>query len=338
MNNICKNFGKLCFSSNSINFKNELPTICDRKYTLEKTLQSGYSGKVFYGHYNQTPVVIKCCRKFSSWKVEVNALNMLKHENIIKLVGIPESNILGDKYTVNNYRKKKLNNCSPKIHILAQEFAKYGDLHNLLEKHGWFEEKWARTFVLSILKGLIYAYEEKQISHRDVKLENIFISDKGIIKIGDWGLSAFNTVDRLCSTSCGTFGYMSPNMICNQKYDSNKTDVWSLGVLLFSLCSCVRPYEDPCQQVYNICNNIWMDPWLLYMVEGKWKLWWKSHQMVTPIINNFSNELCDLIVKMFCIDEKKRISLSEIINHDWMKGDTYSNEEVIELCKQHQVK
>lgn len=336
MNNLCKNFlEKLCFSSNNVS-RTEFPTICDGKYILQKNLQNGYSGKVFYGYYNQTPIVIKCCRKFSSWKIEVKALKILNHPNIIKIIGRPESHILADKYTLDNYYKKNLNNCSPKIHVLAQEFAKYGDLHNLLQKHGWFKEKWARTFVVSILKGLIYAYEEKQISHRDVKLENIFISDKGIIKIGDWGLSAFNTTDRLCSTSCGTLGYMSPTMIYNQKYDSNKSDVWSLGVLLFSLCSCVRPYKEPCQRVYNIHNNDWMDLWLLYMMESKWEIWWKSHKIATPIINNFSNELCDLIEKMFCNDEKKRISLSEIINHEWMTGDTYSNEEVITLCKQYQ--
>ena len=338
MNNLCNKFiEKLCFSSNNIISKIEFPTICDGKYSLENNLQSGYSGKVFKGHYNEIPVVIKCCRKFSSWSIEVKALKQLKHENIIEIIGRPQSHILGTEYTLGKYYKTYTQDYFPHIHILAQEFAIYGDLHNLLEKHGSFEEKWARTFLKSILNGLVYAYEKKQISHRDVKLENIFISDKGIIKIGDWGLSGFNTKNRLCSTSCGTLGYMSPKMICNKKYDSNKSDVWSLGVLLFSLCTGVRPYKDPAKRVSSNCkDNEWMDQWLLCMVKGKWRLWWRSHQTATPIINNLSHELCDLIERMFCGNEKDRISLSEILDHEWMTGDIYSNEDVIKLCKKYQ--
>ena len=68
---------------------------------------------MFYGYYNQTPIVIKCCRNFSSWKIEVKALKILNHPNIIKIIGRPESHILADKYTLDNYYKKNRNNCSP---------------------------------------------------------------------------------------------------------------------------------------------------------------------------------------------------------------------------------
>ena len=61
MNNLCnKIIEKLCFSSNNIISKIEFPTICDGKYSLENNFKSGYSGKVFKGHYNKIPVVIKC--------------------------------------------------------------------------------------------------------------------------------------------------------------------------------------------------------------------------------------------------------------------------------------
>ena len=311
MNNLCQKFiKKLCFCYYDVSPTIDYPTICNGKYTLEKKLQNGYSGQVFQGHFkNNIPVVIKCCKKFLSWKVETFALKQLKHENIIKLVGISKSHI------------------KP-----GQEFATYGDLYNLLQKHGYFSEKWTRTFFLPILNGLVYAYKEKGISHRDIKLENILISEDGIIKIGDWGLAAFNVKNRRCHTSCGTIGYMSPEMICEQKYDSNKTDVWSLGVLLFSLCTKVRPYTEP-KKRYK--NNKWMDQWLLTMVNGNWKLWWNSHFRSTPHIQNLSFELCDLIEKMFCGNEKERISLSEILNHEWVQQDVYSNEEIIELCKQY---
>ena len=329
MNNLCKKFfEKICFCYDNVSPTIDYPTICNGKYTLEKRLQSGYSGQVFQGHFNnKTPVVIKCCKKYLSWKVETFALQQLKHKNIIKLVGISKSNVKPPKYMLNN--SKNISN----LHVLGQEFATYGDLYNLLQKHGYFSEKWTRTFFLPILNGLVYAYKEKGISHRDIKLENILISEDGIIKIGDWGLAAFNVKNHRCHISCGTIGYMSPEMICEQKYDSNKTDVWALGVLLFSLCTQVRPYTEP-KKRYK--NKNWMDQWLLAMVNGNWKLWWNSHFRSTPHIQNLSFELCDLIEKMFCGNEEERISLSEILNHEWVQQEVYSNKEIIELCKQYQ--
>ena len=67
MNNLCQKFiKKLCFFGNDdLSPTIEYPTLCNGKYTLEKHLQSGYSGQVFQGHFNnKTPVVIKCCKKF----------------------------------------------------------------------------------------------------------------------------------------------------------------------------------------------------------------------------------------------------------------------------------
>lgn len=325
MNNLCQQFIKrLCFFGNDVSPK--YPTICNGKYTLEKQLQNGYSGQVFQGNFrNKIPVVIKCCKKYSSWKVETFALQQLKHKNIIKLVGIQKPHVKPPKYMLNNLRNISI------VHVLGQEFATYGDLYDLLQKHGYFSEKWTRTFFVSILNGLVYAYEKKEISHRDIKLENILISGDGIIKIGDWGLAAFNVKNSRFHTSCGTIGYMSPEMICEQKYDSNKTDVWALGVVLFSLCTSVRPYTEPKKRYKN-----WMDQWLLAMVNGNWELWWKSHFKSTPHIQNLSFELCDLIEKMFCGNEEERISLSEILNHEWVQQDVYSNKDIIELCKQYQ--
>merc|ERR1712159_705664 len=78
------------------------PSVCGQ-YSLEKSLQNGYSGKVFKGHYldpeQHVPVVVKCCKKLSSWNTETRALQNLDHPNIIKLVGRPEANVPATPYT-----------------------------------------------------------------------------------------------------------------------------------------------------------------------------------------------------------------------------------------------
>ena len=334
-------------------------TVCD--YSLDKSLQNGYSGKVFKGHYHDphqrnvhpVPVVVKCCKKFSSWNTETRALENLDHPNIIKLVGTPHSNVPATEYTSsigsssssssNNMENKQPRNRHltpdssphsnlPLIHVLAQELASNGDLYELLQSHGSFNETIARTIIKPVVQGLLYAYETSGISHRDIKLENIFIHEDGTIKIGDWGLSGFDTKDRYCSSSCGTLGYMSPEMVCREKYDANKTDVWAIAVVLFSLCTGVRPYSEPKSRRKNPNDFSWRDEWLGAMMSGKWKLWWMSHARTTPLVKNMSNELCDLFEQMFHGDMDERASLHDVLNHRWMNGPLCPNDHLISLC------
>lgn len=330
------------------------PSVCG-KYSLEKSLQNGYSGKVFQGHYlrddRQIPVVVKCCKKFSSWNTETRALECLNHPNIIKLVGTPEANVPATDYTSsidncnttneNKQRNRHLtpdsspqrNTHMPLIHVLAQELASNGDLYELLQGHGSFNETIARTIIKPVVAGLLYAYETYGVSHRDIKLENIFVAEDGTIKIGDWGLSGFDTKERYCSSSCGTLGYMAPEMVCREKYDANKTDVWALAVVLFSLCTGVRPYSEPKSRRKNPNDMSWRDEWLGAMMSGKWNLWWMSHARTTPLIKNMSSELCDLFERMFHGDMNQRASLLEVLDHEWMNGPTCSNQQIVNLCR-----
>jgi serine/threonine protein kinase len=351
--NIAKNTANL--SAAPLPCYDNYPSVCG-KYSLEKSLQNGYSGKVFQGHYlkhdQQTPVVVKCCKKLSSWNTETRALERLNHPNIIKLVGTPEANVPATDYTSsigssnattneNQQRNRHLTPDSspqrssnlPLIHVLAQELASNGDLYELLQGHGSFNETIARTIIKPVVEGLLYAYETNGVSHRDIKLENIFVAEDGTIKIGDWGLSGFDTKERYCSSSCGTLGYMAPEMVCREKYDANKTDVWAIAVVLFSLCTGVRPYSEPKSRRKNLNDMSWRDEWLGAMMSGKWKLWWMSHARTTPLIKNMSSELCDLFERMFHGDMDQRASLFEVLDHEWMAGPTCSKQQIVNLCR-----
>jgi serine/threonine protein kinase len=334
--------------------------VCD--YSLDESLQDGYSGKVFKGLYHDpnqrkvhpVPVVIKCCKKFSSWNTETSALQNLDHPNIIKLIGKPQSNVPATDYTSSIESSNNIENNPPPnrhltpgsspqrtlplIHVLAQELASNGDLYELLKSHGHFNETIVRTIIKPVVQGLLYAYETSGISHRDIKLENIFIHEDGTIKIGDWGLSGFDTKDRYCISSCGTLGYMSPEMVCREAYDANKTDVWAIAVVLFSLCTGVRPYAEPKSRRKNPNDFSWRDDWLGAMMSGKWKLWWMSHARTTPLVKNMSDGLRDLFEKMFHAKPDERASLHDVLNHRWMNGDICSNAYIISLCKKKNTK
>ncbi|KAG9004456.1 G2-specific serine/threonine protein kinase [Tulasnella sp. JGI-2019a] len=79
-----------------------------------------------------------------------------------------------------------------------------------------------------------------QVLHRDIKPENVFLSEKGEVKLGDFGLSKQMTA-TFASTYVGTPYYMSPEMLKESSYDA-KSDVWSLGCLVFELCALQPPF------------------------------------------------------------------------------------------------
>ena len=77
--------------------------------------------------------------------------------------------------------------------------------------------------------------------HRDLRLENLLINKEMRVKISDFGASSFFRKDQIFSESCGTLPYMAPEMI-NGKYSGSKSDIWSLGVLLFVIICGHFPY------------------------------------------------------------------------------------------------
>jgi serine/threonine protein kinase len=279
-------------------------------YKILKQLQSGYSGYIFLCKNLKTDekTVIKCCEKYSSYEREYYCLQKLRHSNIVKLKGKGViQQIIRNKY-FENIDSKKYN-------IIPLEYAEKGDLYTYLQKSGALSEEAVKVIAYQILDGLNYAFSFG-ISHRDIKLENILITKDSKIIIGDWGLAAINTDKRMCSSSCGTLGYMSPEMICRKEYYAEKSDIWALGVLLFSLLTNTRPYSEPSRRK-NIDDNefSWMDEWLSSMVNKKWKLFWLSHEKCNNIILSKNCKLMFEII--FEIDMKKRISIAELMKKKW---------------------
>mmetsp|Transcript_53333 Transcript_53333/g.44728 ORF Transcript_53333/g.44728 Transcript_53333/m.44728 type:complete len:151 (+) Transcript_53333:411-863(+) len=76
--------------------------------------------------------------------------------------------------------------------------------------------------------------------HRDLKLENILIDKDEVVKITDFGWSAFIENDKR-TTYCGTFYYLAPEFFLNTGY-GNRVDIWAMGVLMFELTNGRVPF------------------------------------------------------------------------------------------------
>lgn len=188
---------------------------------------------------------------------------------------------------------------------LVMEHCAHGDLLQfLLAQPGHrLPQPQALDAFLQITRGLSTLHAEN-IAHRDLSLDNIFLSDNGQCKIGDFGL-ATTSADRRVRQCVGKSEYAAPEVVQGELYDPKVADMWSLGVLLFMLLtgSSFVPVGRPESAEFRAVEAIGC--------RGLLRVW----QMDTL----FSYATVDLLCKLLEIDPTKRFqSVHQVLNHSAM--------------------
>ena len=122
------------------------------------------------------------------------------------------------------------------------EYCHCGSVGAYLRSGNRLKEEELREVVSCCLLGLSYLHN-RNVMHRDIKPDNLFISESGVIKLGDFGLAV--QLEHSCSkrnTTCGTSMYMGPEV-----YDGGaclKSDVWSLGMSIIEMAESKNPFAD----------------------------------------------------------------------------------------------
>lgn len=101
----------------------------------------------------------------------------------------------------------------------------------------------AAEYVQQIVQALQYIHEHNVI-HRDIKPENILVDKDGVLKLADFGWSNFvKNKQTKRETYCGTLDYLAPEMVEESHQHDYRVDIWSIGVLIFELCTGLSPFS-----------------------------------------------------------------------------------------------
>eukprot|EP00919_Chromeraceae_sp_WS-2016_P006145 GHVR01014430.1.p1 GENE.GHVR01014430.1~~GHVR01014430.1.p1 ORF type:complete len:330 (-),score=63.73 GHVR01014430.1:25-1014(-) len=185
--------------------------------------------------------------------------------------------------------------------MIVTEYCDKGDLYKIIEKSKQLnipiQEDKIILYFIQIVESIRYVHNNL-ILHRDLKSSNIFVNNIYNIKLGDFGISKkITTSTDLCSTIVGTPQYMSPELLCNKPYH-NKSDIWSLGCILYELCALRSPFQ--AQSLPALALKIY---------EGKY----------TPVADTYSSELRNLITILLDPEPTNRPTTDEILSLPWIR-------------------
>ena len=214
---------------------------------------------------------------------ESKILQKLDHQNIIKF------------YEVFLEKKK-----SEEILNIVTEYADGGDLSEKIKnkkKNNFFPENEILDYFIQICFALKHIHDKK-IIHRDLKSQNIFLTKKGLVKLGDFGIAKnLQYTWKKASTLIGTPYYLSPEIVMNKPY-SFKSDIWSLGVLLYEMMSLKMPFD-----------AVSLPMLTLKIMKGDYP----------PPPSNYSRDLRNLVSLLLDVSVEKRPDINEILSNSFIK-------------------
>ena len=259
-------------------------------FKKEKVLGKGSFGSVYLVRRRQDNKI------YALKSVILEKLNKKEQENSVNevriLASINHPNVIGYKEAFWDDDKSALN--------IVMEYADDGDLHSKIEKMkkagGYFKEHIIWSYAIQMIEGL-KALHDKKIMHRDLKSANIFlVKDKHQCKLGDMNVSKV-IKEKVLHTQTGTPYYASPEVWNDAPY-SYKSDLWSIGCVIYELCELKPPFQgkDLDELYENVCRG-----------------------QPQRINTAYSEDLWKMILMLLQVDVNKRVDCNKFLNSELIK-------------------
>mmetsp|Transcript_21469 Transcript_21469/g.53585 ORF Transcript_21469/g.53585 Transcript_21469/m.53585 type:complete len:395 (+) Transcript_21469:42-1226(+) len=215
------------------------------------------------------------------------------------------------------------------LYFIYMERASGGELFDQLTTfNGPIPEHVVRGFISQLAAGIAHCHR-CCVAHRDIKLENALLSDTGVVKLIDFGLSHLyerdpdtGVADRRVPIHgyCGSKSYAAPEVLAGRGYDGFLADVWSLGVSMFGLLNGFFPVDEAKNtdwRFQKLCRAQELNKSSTATIMG----WYKK----SP--DHLSAEARDLIDAMLNINPVKRPSIEQVLNHPFITGKDPSKDQ-----------
>lgn len=211
---------------------------------------------------------------FDRFEQEVRTLQLLKHPNLVSL-----EDVVFDEHLI----------------FLILEYCSNGELFKYIIDQSKLDERLAKRIFVQIVSGLQYVHS-KNIAHRDIKPENILLDGDLNAKIADFGLCHATNSKILLKTPCGSLFYAPPEVIMNEEYDGKLSDIWSLGVVLFTMVTGSLPWKETNQTA--VFSQI------------------RKAEYAVP--RYVSKNCSDLIYSLMKLNPMDRLTIDQILDHPWL--------------------
>ncbi|KXJ09929.1 testis-specific serine/threonine-protein kinase 1 [Exaiptasia diaphana] len=211
---------------------------------------------------------------------EIKVLKKIRHNNVLSLLEVIETNT--------------------RMYIIT-DLAANGDLLEYIRSHGALSEDRGKDMFQQLVSGVSYIHDN-EIVHRDLKCENILLDKEMNLIISDFGFAKDSIVTatgkkKLSHTYCGSYAYAPPEILKGIAYDATLADVWSMGVILYTMLCGRLPFDDS-----NLRS-------LLQQVHKK---------VAFPSRVKLSDSAKAIICKMLTWNVPERITIEQLLKDPWL--------------------
>ncbi|KAI9474081.1 MAG: serine/threonine-protein kinase [Benjaminiella poitrasii] len=320
--------------------KNQLPRYPGlERFEMIRKLGDGAFSNVFEARDLKTgkKVAIKVAQKSNPSDKNANQRHL--HSNLIKKPRVTErANIIKEVQIMKNIRYPNIVQLihfmeTPENYFLTLDLCEGGELFHQIVKLTYFSEDLARHVITQVAQAVRYLHECCGVVHRDIKPENILFdpipiipsrrrqyrpSDNvetkedegefvpgiggggiGRVRLADFGLSKV-IWNNSTFTPCGTVGYTAPEIVRDKIY-SKSVDMWAIGCVLYTILCGFPPFYD--ESIPTLTEKV---------ARGE-------YTYLSPWWDTISGSVKDLISHLLCVDVKKRYTISQFLNHPWIR-------------------